>query len=116
MGSTRLPGKVFEVLAGKTALEHCVERTRRCAAIDEVVVATTTEPRDLAIVAACEAHGWRVFRGSEHDVLDRYHGAAREAGADHVVRITSDCPLVDPEVIGALIARYHADPEIDYAS
>jgi spore coat polysaccharide biosynthesis protein SpsF len=116
MGSTRLPGKVFERFAGKSALEHCVTRTARCAAIDDVVIATTSEARDQAIAEACVAHGWRCFRGSEDDVLDRFVGAAREAAADHVVRITSDCPLIDPDVLTALIARYRDDPALDYAS
>ncbi len=113
MGSSRLPGKVLERFAGRTALDHCVTRTRACPAIDEVVVATTTEPGDDVLVAACRAAGWRWFRGSEHDVLDRYYQAAREAGADAVVRITSDCPLTDPDVIAALIERAGG---ADYAS
>lgn len=115
MGSSRLPGKVLEVFAGRTALEHCVTRTRGCAAIDEVVIATTTQPGDDVLVELCRARGWRWSRGSEHDVLDRYYQAAREVGADDVVRITSDCPLIDPAVIGELIARYRG-PGVDYAS
>lgn len=115
MGSSRLPGKVLEVFAGRTALDHGVERTRACPAIDEVVIATTTAPADDAIVQVCRERGWRWFRGSEHDVLDRYYQAATEIGAEHVVRITSDCPLNDPEVITALVARYHAEGA-DYAS
>ncbi|MCX5744821.1 MAG: glycosyltransferase family protein [Proteobacteria bacterium] len=116
MGSSRLPGKVLEVFAGKTALDHCVERTRACPAIDDVVIATTTAPGDDVLVDACRARGWRWFRGAEHDVLDRYYQAARDVGAAHVVRITSDCPLTDPAVIAALIACYRADDGIDYAS
>ena len=116
MGSSRLPGKVLEVFGGKTALEHCVERTRACAAIDEVVVATTSEARDDVLVEVCRDKGWRWARGSEHDVLDRYYQAARELGATDVVRITSDCPLTDPEVLGELIARYRDGDRIDYAS
>jgi spore coat polysaccharide biosynthesis protein SpsF len=115
MGSTRLPGKVLEVFAGKTALEHCVERTRACPAIEDVVIATTTAPGDDVLVVACRARGWAWFRGSEHDVLDRYYGAARQAGASDVVRITSDCPLTDPDVISALVGRYR-EAAADYAS
>lgn len=115
MGSSRLPGKVLEVFAGKSALEHCVERTRACAAIDEVIIATTTKPEDDVLVEVCRARGWRWSRGSEHDVLDRYYQAARALAPSHVVRITSDCPLIDPEVIGGLIARYRAG-DLDYAS
>lgn len=115
MGSSRLPGKVLEVFHGKTALDHCVERTRACGAIDEVVIATTTDARDDVLVEVCADRGWRWFRGSENDVLDRYYQAATEIGATHVVRITSDCPLNDPEVIAALHARYLA-ANADYAS
>lgn len=115
MGSSRLPGKVLELFAGKTALAHCLDRTRACAAIDELVVATTTEARDDVLVEVCRAAGWRWFRGSEHDVLDRYYRAAREASATHVVRLTSDCPLTDPDVLTDLIAHYRATGS-DYAS
>lgn len=115
MGSSRLPGKVLEVFGGKTALDHCVERTRACSAIDDVVIATTTAPADDVLVDTCRARNWRWFRGSEHDVLDRYYRAASEVGAAHVVRITSDCPLNDPDVIGELIARYVAHGA-DYGS
>ena len=87
MGSSRLPGKVLERFAGRTALDHCVTRTRACPAIDEVVIATTTAPGDDVLIDVCRAAGWRWFRGSEHDVLDRYYHAAREVGADTVVRI-----------------------------
>ncbi len=116
MGSTRLPGKVLERFAGKTALDHCVERTRRCPRLDEVVIATTPAPADDAIVAVCRERGWRHVRGSELDVLDRYYQAARATAADHVVRITSDCPLIDPSVLTGLFDAYRADPEVDYAS
>lgn len=115
MGSSRLPGKVLEVFGGKTALDHCVERARACRAIDLVVIATTTDTRDDVLVELCRDRGWRSFRGSEDDVLDRYHQAASEVGATHVVRLTSDCPLNDPDVISALIARYLAE-DADYAS
>jgi spore coat polysaccharide biosynthesis protein SpsF len=115
MSSSRLPGKVLEVFGGKTALDHCVERTRACPAIDLVVIATTTEARDDVLVDVCRDRGWRSFRGSENDVLDRFYQAATEVGATHVVRITSDCPLNDPYVISELIARYLA-ADADYAS
>jgi spore coat polysaccharide biosynthesis protein SpsF len=80
-----------------------------------VVIGTTTDARDDVLVEMCRDRGWQSFRGSEHDVLDRYHQAASEVGATHVVRITSDCPLNDPDVISALIARYRAE-DADYAS
>jgi spore coat polysaccharide biosynthesis protein SpsF len=118
MGSTRLPGKVLREFAGRSALAHCVARTRASAAIDDVVVATTERADDDAIVDACRAHDWRWFRGAEHDVLDRYYRAAVDAGAPDdaaVVRITADCPLTDPAVITALCERFRA-ARADYAS
>jgi spore coat polysaccharide biosynthesis protein SpsF len=115
MGSSRLPGKVLVPLAGEPALAHCVARTRACPELDDVIVATTTDPGDDILVDTCRTRGWRWFRGAEHDVLDRYVQAAREAGADHVMRITSDCPLTDPAVLSSLVARYR-DEGADYAS
>jgi len=99
MGSTRLPGKVLKDLAGETVLARVVKRTRRATLLDEVVVATTTQPADDVIVRECEQLGVAYFRGDEADVLDRYYRAAQRFAADAVVRITSDCPLIDPELI-----------------
>jgi len=92
-GSTRLPGKVLLPLAGKTVLEHVVERTARAKLLDDVVVATTVKKEDLPIVKIVSGMGFRVFTGSEKDVLDRYYQCARLLMADHIVRITSDCPF-----------------------
>jgi spore coat polysaccharide biosynthesis protein SpsF len=117
MTSTRLPGKVLADLAGRPMLERQVERLRRCARADELVIATTTNAEDGPLVELADRLGARWFRGSEHDVLARYAGAAREAGADLVVRVTSDCPLIDPgeadRVIAALEERRDA---VDYAA
>lgn len=115
MGSTRLPGKVLMDLGGTTMLARVVRRTRRARRLDSLLVATTTAPADDAIVRECERLGAPVFRGSEDDVLDRYYCAAQAAAADRVVRITSDCPLIDAEVIDAVIARL-AETQADYAS
>lgn len=104
MGSTRLPGKVLRELAGRSMLEQVVRRARAAPGIDEVVVATTTLDRDEPIVALCDARGIASFRGSEQDVLSRYVGAAREVGAELVVRITSDCPLLDAGLVGDILA------------
>jgi spore coat polysaccharide biosynthesis protein SpsF len=117
MTSTRLPGKVLMDLAGRPMLAQLLARVKRCRLVDEVVVATTVNAADDPVVATARDEGIRWFRGSESDVLGRYLGAAREARADIVVRITADCPLVDPEVsdrvIEALTARADA---FDYAS
>ncbi len=104
MTSTRLPGKVMMDLAGRPMLERQMERLARCAEADEIVLAVTTNPEDKALVDLADRLGIRWYRGSEHDVLERYLGAAREARAELVVRATSDCPLVDPRETDAVIA------------
>lgn len=115
MGSTRLPGKVLMDIAGVTMLARTVSRARRATRVDEAVVATTTDPRDDAVVDECELLGVRVFRGSEEDVLDRYYMAAREHGAEAVVRVTSDCPLIDPALIDEVVGAF-LDARPDYAA
>lgn len=104
LGSTRLPGKVLEPLAGKPMLLHV---TRRAAEIgpDRTVVATTEEPQDDAVVELAESQRIDVWRASEHDVLDRYYCAAQAFEADAVVRVTADCPLLDPAVSRVVLDR-----------
>jgi spore coat polysaccharide biosynthesis protein SpsF len=104
-GSTRLPGKVLKDIAGSTMLARVVERTRRARTLDAVVVATTDLAPDNIIARLCSERGWPCFRGSEADVLDRYHRAALQFGAELVVRVTSDCPLIDPELIDKHVIR-----------
>jgi spore coat polysaccharide biosynthesis protein SpsF len=117
MGSTRLPGKVLKDLSGECMLVRVVRRICRAKALDEVLVATTTQPADDAIAKLCDAQGWACFRGSEEDVLDRYYRAAVAHRAEGVVRITSDCPLIDPEVIDYVVQAFlERQPAIDYAS
>lgn len=115
MGSERLPGKVLADIGGKTMLARVVERTARIASVDEVVVATTEDTRDDAIADACRALSVPVFRGSEADVLDRYYQAAKQYAADAVMRITADCPLLDPEVSGNVLNQFLIHRP-DYAS
>ena len=115
MGSTRLPGKVLKDLGGETVLARVVNRTRRATLLNEVVVATSVLPADDAIVQECELLNVACFRGDEADVLDRYYRAAQEFAADAVVRITADCPLIDPELIDATI-RSGLDQKADYAT
>lgn len=103
LGSTRLPSKVLLDLAGEAMLSRVVRRVRRAKCADEVIIATTTESRDDKLVEFCAQQGWPCYRGSENDVLDRYYGAAKAHQADIVVRITSDCPLIDPEVIDGVV-------------
>jgi spore coat polysaccharide biosynthesis protein SpsF len=106
MGSSRLPGKVLLEIAGLPMLAMVVERTRRAKAVDEVVVATTTETEDDPIEALSQERGYPFFRGSQHDVLDRYFQASQEFDAETVVRITADCPLIDPQVIDNTVEAF----------
>lgn len=115
MTSTRLPGKVLLPLAGEPMLTRLVERLRRVQRADGIVIATTTNATDDPIAALCEHLGVPCHRGSEHDVLSRYADAARLHGADVVVRITSDCPLIDPALIDQVIAT-HDEGGNDYVS
>ena len=104
MGSTRLPGKVLKTLAGRPMISHVVQRVARTPAIDKIVLATTTLDRDQPLVDWARSEGSvSVTRGPEDDVLERYVQAARAHAAECVVRITADCPLIDPEVIQACV-------------
>jgi spore coat polysaccharide biosynthesis protein SpsF len=115
LGSTRLPRKVLLDLAGQPMLTRVVNRVRRAARVDEVVVATTTETRDDELEQFCAARQWPCYRGSENDVLDRYFQAAQAHQADVVVRITSDCPLIDPAVLDSVIESLDLQ-QSDYSS
>ena len=116
MGSTRLPGKVLLDLAGEPMLARVVNRVRRAQTLGEVLVATTMQSADEAIVRLCIERGWPCSRGSEEDVLDRYYHAAVAHQADVVVRITSDCPLIEPEVADRVVQEFlERQPEVDYA-
>lgn len=118
MTSTRLPGKVLLDLAGKPVLVRDIERVRDCALVDEVVVATSTSMQDDAIVDTLAEYvpGLKVYRGSLDDVLDRFYRAAKESDADIVVRVTSDCPLCEPELIDQVIRPLLDDEALAYSS
>jgi spore coat polysaccharide biosynthesis protein SpsF len=117
MASTRLPGKIMKEVLGKTLLEHQIERLHRVKQADKLVIATTDHGEEQPIVDLCERLGVDSFRGSEKDVLSRYYGAATQYGADMVVRITSDCPLIDPAVVDGVIDHFQRrHSEVDYAS
>jgi len=116
MGSQRLPGKVLEDVQGKPMLQRVIERAGASALIDRVVVATTTETGDDPIMTFGAAAGVPVVRGHPADVLDRYMQAARAYGADIVVRLTADCPLLDPALTDNVIyALLESDPPADLA-
>ncbi len=103
MSSSRLPGKVLLDLGGQPMLVRVVERTRRAASLDEVVVATTTDPSDDPVAELCARRGYPCYRGSLFDVLDRYYQAALRFRARRIVRITADCPVMDAEVVDAAV-------------
>lgn len=115
MTSTRLPGKVLLPLIGVPMLARLVERLCRVQHADGTVIATTTNASDDPIAALCVQLGVLCHRGSEHDVLSRYANAARLHGADVVVRITSDCPLLDPALVDEVITIYRGGG-CDYVS
>ncbi len=100
MGSGRLPGKVMESLGAKTALERCLDRCAAIPGADAVIAAIPDTKYNDALAAYAEEKGYRLSRGSEKDVLSRYAKAARDANAEMVMRVTSDCPFIDPEICG----------------
>jgi spore coat polysaccharide biosynthesis protein SpsF len=110
-GSSRLPGKVLLPVAGATLLERMVERVRAARTPFDLVVATTDEDRDAAIVDVCDSLGVHCYRGHPTDLLDRHYWAALERSAEAVVKIPSDCPLIDPAVIDRVLSVYLEDPE-----
>ncbi|MEY8763045.1 MULTISPECIES: cytidylyltransferase domain-containing protein [Clostridium] len=118
-GSTRLPGKVLKKICGKTILEHDIDRLKRSNGIDKIVIATTTKEQDDIIVEIAEKALVGYFRGSEQDVLSRYYYAAKQYDADIVIRVTSDCPLIDPKIIDNMVEKFkrlNKTENIDYLS
>lgn len=109
MGSTRLPGKVMLELCGKSVLSHVIDRVKQSKEVDEIIIATTSLEKDNIIEQESINCKVKVFRGSEEDVLSRYYYAAKENNADIVVRITSDCPLIDPIIIDKIIGFYNVN-------
>lgn len=115
LGSTRLPNKVLKEVNGVSLLKFQVERARKSKMIDNVIVATTSEDRDVELVNYCKSHEIPVFIGSENDVLSRYYECAKEYGANIVVRLTADCPLIDPEIIDQVINLFLKN-KVDFAA
>lgn len=117
MTSTRLPGKVMLPVTGQPLLKHLIDRLKRIQRIQHLIMAITTNPADDVLDHACNEWGIPTLRGSEHDVLDRYVQAAQSVQATDVMRITSDCPCLDPELADAMIDAYlQASPSVDYMS
>ncbi len=103
MSSSRLPGKILADIAGQPMLQRVFIRTSRATAVDETIFATTTDPSDNPVAEYCDFSGIPYTRGSLFDVLDRYYQAASQAGAGMVVRITADCPVIDPGLIDQVV-------------
>lgn len=106
MSSTRLPSKVMKMVSGKTILGHVISRLGSARLIDTVTVATTTDRSDDVIAKWCGENNIPFHRGSLNDVLSRYYEAAKKFGAKTVVRITSDCPLIDPELVDRITEKF----------
>jgi spore coat polysaccharide biosynthesis protein SpsF len=115
MTSTRLPGKVLADLNGQPLLGYMIERVRRAKALDHIVVATSDQPTDDPVAALCANIGIDVVRGSEHNVLDRFHQAAEQYSDSTIVRLTADCPMLDPGILDNVVAKY-ACGDWDYLS
>jgi glutamate-1-semialdehyde 2,1-aminomutase len=115
MGSSRFPNKIMAPISGKPMIEHLLERLARSKQLDEIVVATSIAPANDRLADCVTMLGHRIYRGSEQDVLERYLLAAREAAADVIVRITGDCPLMDPAVVDQVIEAF-LEANVDYAS
>lgn len=106
MGSSRLPGKVLELILGKPLLGYLLDRLERVPELSQIVVATTNQPQDDAVAEYCHSRAVEIYRGSSEDVLERYYEAAKKFQADIIVRITADCPLIDPAVVRQVVAHY----------
>src|SRR5579885_1790289 len=106
MGSTRLPGKVLMDLGGETVLGRVVARLRRASKLQEIVVATSSNVNDDCVAEECRRMGVPCFRGDEDDVLGRYLGAAEQFGCKVMVRITADCPLIDPAIVDEVVVAF----------
>lgn len=113
MTSTRLPGKVLKEVLGKSLLEYQIERLKRVESAENIIIATTVNETDQPIIELCKRLSIDYFRGSETDVLSRYYQAALAYRADVAVRVTSDCPLIDPWVINQVI-QYYLDNQFEY--
>ena len=114
ISSTRLPGKIMLSLAGKSLLEHIIERIRFSKSISDIVIATTTSRADDIIANWAYNNSVKCFRGSETDVLNRYYESAKHFGARHIARITSDDPFKDPAIIDA-VAELYFNERLDFA-
>ena len=115
MGSTRLPGKVLKKIRGKTLVGILLERLKKSKSIDKIIVATSTDVSNDGLVELVHSLGVEAYRGSENDVLDRFYNALQSHECDYVVRITADCPLIDPSLLDKVI-DFAINENVDYVS
>lgn len=116
MGSTRFPGKILEQLHGIKVIDHVVETARKIDLIDKVVVATSVSAQETPLLDHCEKNDIEIFQGDEHDVLSRYYHAAKAHDASRIMRLTADCPVLDPAICSQVLLMLIHDPSVDYAS
>lgn len=115
MGSTRLPGKIMKEVNGKPLLLHQINRLKHSNLIDQIIIATTIKKQDDIIEDFCKKHNLSFYRGSENDVLARYYEASEKFGGDVIVRLTSDCPIIDPDIVDKTV-QYYLENQFDYVS
>ena len=113
--STRLPGKVLKEIKGKALLKYHLDRLAQIRNIDKIIVATTSGSQDDVLAKHVEEWGFEVYRGSENDVLDRFYQSVKNYSSDWIVRVTSDCPLIDPQLIDEVIS-FVVNSGCDYGS
>ena len=116
MQSVRLPGKVLLPLEGKPVLWHIFFRLAKSKLIDDICISTSTNPIDAKIEKFAHKYGIKIFRGSEENLVKRHLDAAKKFDADVIVRITGDCPLVDPQIVDEVIEVYLKDKKLDFVS
>jgi len=115
VSSTRLPGKVLKPILGMPMIFRQIERLKHAKKIDKLIVATSVDPSDDKLATACHHFGVACYRGNLNDVLDRFYGAAQQDKPEHIVRLTGDCPLADPEIVDKVI-KHHLQGKYDYTS
>jgi spore coat polysaccharide biosynthesis protein SpsF len=116
MTSTRLPGKILMPVMGRPLLEYHIRRLQQVGEIDNLIVATTINADDDPVVTLCDELGVTIYRGPEHDVLSRFLGAGEMVDSEVIVRVTADCPLIDPRLVGQLIDFYTSNSDVDYSA
>ncbi len=116
MSSSRLPAKVLKTILDKPLLTLQYERLQRCQNVDKIVIATSTNQSDDVLAHFCSQQQMTYYRGRLHDVLDRYYHTAKYYQAQHIIRITADCPLIDPHVVDTMIQLHLSIPDADYTS